>query len=124
MAGNAENIAPGIYRYLHDTHRLVMTVRGDSRGKLAQAALGQECMEQAAVVLAFATVEERTTRKYGKRGVRFVYIEVGHAAQNVLLQATALGLGSVVVGAFDDRSLHRVLALPEGEAPLYLVPGG
>jgi SagB-type dehydrogenase family enzyme len=124
VTGNAENAAAGIYHYLPETHRLVSKARGDARGKLVRAALGQESVEQAAVVLVFAAVEERTTGKYGERGVRFVHMEVGHAAQNVLLQATALGLGAVVVGAFDDRGVQRALGLPEGEAPLYLVPVG
>ena len=77
-----------------------------------------------AAVFAFTVVERRTTRKYGPRGVRYVHIEVGHAAQNLALQATALGLGTVTVGAFDDAVVARLLHLPEGEAPLYLMPVG
>ena len=72
----------------------------------------------------FTAVEQRTTRKYGRRGVRYVHIEVGHAAQNLVLQATVLGLGGVTVGAFDDGAVARVLELPDGEVPLYLVPVG
>lgn len=124
VVGGVENITPGVYRYMPERHRLMMMAPGDLRADIAQAALGQDSVEQAAAVLVFTAVEERTTRKYGKRGVRYVHIEVGHAAQNVLLQATALGLGAVVIGAFDDRALHRSLDLPQGEAPLYLIPVG
>jgi SagB-type dehydrogenase family enzyme len=74
--------------------------------------------------LVFTAVERRTTGKYGRRGVRYVHIEVGHAAQNLALQATALGLGSVTIGAFDDDAVARLLRLPSGETPLYLVAVG
>jgi len=124
VVGSVENLDPGIYRYGPQPHRLARIAAGDVRADLARAALGQDFVARAAAVLVFAAVEERTTRKYGKRGVRYVHIEVGHAAQNVFLQATALGLDAVVVGAFNDRMVQRALNLPEGEAPLYLMPVG
>jgi len=75
-------------------------------------------------VLAITAVERRTMRKYGARGVRYVHIETGHAGQNICLQATALGLGAVTVGAFDDEAVKRVLHLPGEETALYLIPIG
>ena len=75
-------------------------------------------------MLVFTAVERRTTRKYGSRGLRYIHIEVGHVSQNVFLEATALGLGAVVVGAFEDDAVRELLQLPEGEAPLYLMPLG
>ncbi len=124
VVGAVQGLEAGIYNYVPDGHRLVRKVSGEHRRELAAAALGQECVADAAVVLVFASVERRTTRKYGSRGARYIHIEVGHAAQNVLLQATALGLGAVVVGAFDDAKVAALLNLPAGEAPLYLVPLG
>ena len=53
-----------------------------------------------------------------------MHMEVGHAAQNIHLQAVALDLGTVVVGAFDDEQVKRVLALGANEAPLCLLPIG
>jgi SagB-type dehydrogenase family enzyme len=97
---------------------------GDLRKALARAALRQEAVREAAVVLVISAVYERTTRKYDKRGRRYVYMEVGHAAQNVFLQAVALGLGSVAVGAFEDADVARVLDLHRDEHPLYLLPIG
>lgn len=71
-----------------------------------------------------ATVPERTQAKYGTRGRRYVDMELGHASQKLLLQATALGLSGAVVGAFDDAGLHRLLALPREEEPLAILPVG
>jgi len=74
--------------------------------------------------LVFAAEFVRTTGRYGQRGVRYVYMEAGHAAQNVHLQAEALGLGSVAVGAFDDASVSKVLSLPENLELVYMVVVG
>lgn len=124
LAGEVRDLAPGLYQYDPGKHRLLPAVSGDLRRGLSDAALAQECVAEAAAVFVFTVVEHRTTRKYGLRGVRYAHIEVGHAAQNLALQATALGLGTVTVGAFDDAAVTRLLQLPEGEAPLYLMPVG
>lgn len=124
VAGHVENLDPGIYKYVSAGHKLMKIMAGDQRRKLAAASLGQDSVADAAVVLVFTAVERRTTRKYGSRGMRYVHIEIGHASQNVFLQATALGLRTVVVGAFEDGAVGELLHLPEGEAPLYLMPLG
>lgn len=69
-------------------------------------------------------VYERTRKKYGKRGRRYVHMEVGHAAQNVYLQAEARGLVTLVMGAFDDARVQAVLGLPDDHQPLGLMPVG
>jgi SagB-type dehydrogenase family enzyme len=97
---------------------------GDRRQALAQAALNQDCVRTGAAVLVLAALYERTTRKYGERGIRYVHIEIGHVAQNVYLQAVALGLGTVMVGAFDDEEVKAVLGLEKDEQPLGLMPIG
>jgi SagB-type dehydrogenase family enzyme len=124
VAGNVTGLAPGIYRYEPAAHRLRRVVAGERRADLAHAALGQSWIAAAPAILAFGAIESRTTRKYGGRGVAYVYIEVGHAAQNVLLQAQALGLGAAVVGAFDDGRVTGVLGMSGKERPLYLIPVG
>jgi SagB-type dehydrogenase family enzyme len=124
VAGKVDGLAPGSYRYVPVKHELQPVSAGDLRRPLCAAAHVQECVADGAAVFVFTAVERRTTRKYGSRGVRYIHIEVGHAAQNLALQATALGLGSVTVGAFDDAAVRHALALPEGEAPLYLMPVG
>jgi SagB-type dehydrogenase family enzyme len=124
VAGNVKDLDAGVYRYVPDGHQLVKTLSGDLRKALAEAALSQEWVREAAVVFVFTGVYERTTGRYGERGIRYVHIELGHAAENLCLQATALGLGPVTVGAFDDGQVGKVLHLPEDETPLYVVPVG
>jgi SagB-type dehydrogenase family enzyme len=124
VAGQLTGLPGGVYRYHPKGHELARVVEGDKRAELALAALGQSCVRDAAVVLVISAVYERTTRKYGDRGIRYVHMEVGHAAQNVALQAVALNLGAVMVGAFRDAEVKRVLQLGTGEEPLYLLPVG
>lgn len=118
-----EDLEPGLYRYAPREHALARV--GDcGPGELAGAALGQRAVAEAAAVVVVAAVHERTALKYGERATRYVAMEAGAAAENLLLQATALSLGSVYMGAFDDEAVRSVLRLPEGQAPLVLVPIG
>jgi SagB-type dehydrogenase family enzyme len=114
----------GLFRYLPDRHSLEKLSGQDLRTDLTSAAWGQGFIEAAPLTLVFAAEFSRTTNHYGKRGIRYVYMEAGHAAQNVHLQAEALGLGSVAVGAFDDTSVSKVLSLPKNLEPLYMVTVG
>lgn len=124
VAGEVDDLAAGVYRYQPDGHQLVKTLDGDMRAELAEAALGQEWVKKGAVSIVFTAVYERTTVKYGDRGVRYVHMEAGHAAQNLCLQATALVLGAVTVGAFYDEEVSQLLNLPDEEEPLYIIPVG
>lgn len=122
--GEVSELPAGIYRYRPERHALAKVAVGDPRAALAAAAGGQACIEAAAVAIGLAAVYTRTTGKYGKRGIRYAHMEAGHVAQNVCLQAAVLGLGTVVVGAFDDREVERVLHLAPGEEPIWLMPAG
>lgn len=124
VAGNVTGLAPGVYAYTPAGHTLKALAAGDRRAALAQVALNQQWMQDAPAVIAFCAVETLATRKYGGKGVSYIYIEVGHAAQNVFLQAQALGLGAAVVGAFDEAPLAALLQLPREQRPLYLMPVG
>ncbi len=114
----------GIYHYNPHRHELKRVIEGDRRTQLQNAALGQEAIGTAPAVFAFVAVYERTAVKYGDRASRYVDIETGHACQNLLLQATALGLGGVPIGAFYDKPVADVLKLQKNASPLYLVPVG
>ena len=124
VAGNVDNLAEGVYRYNPAEHKLVKILSGDLREKLAQAALRQSCVGDGAINIVFTAVYERTTQRYGERGTRYVHMEAGHAAQNVYLQAAALNLGTVVIGAFHDEQVREILSLPQQEQPLYIMPVG
>lgn len=114
----------GVYHYLPANHQLERVIARDLRLSLAGAALGQTAVQEAAVDFVFTGVVSRTSGKYGDRAERFVYMEAGHAAENMLLQALALGLGGVTIGGFSDDAVRTVLALPAGEQPLYIVSIG
>ncbi len=123
-AGNVEGLDIGVYKYQPEGHELVKVGDKDVRPELSQAALNQAWVREAAIDIVIAAVYERTTQKYGERGVRYVHLEAGHAAQNICLQATALNLGAVTIGAFDDEQLKNILSMPGDETPLYLIPVG
>jgi SagB-type dehydrogenase family enzyme len=116
--------AAGLYGYQPDGHSLVEVLNRDVRGDLADAGLGQSWLRQGPAVFIIAAVYPRTATRYGSRAERYVHLEAGHACQNLLLQAEALGLGGVAVGAFDDAEVARVLGMPADQSPLYLVPVG
>jgi SagB-type dehydrogenase family enzyme len=124
VAGNVDSLPDGIYKYKPYGHELVRIVKGDKRAELCAAALGQPSVKNNAAVIVFSAVYERTTRKYGERGIRYVHMEVGHAAQNIYLQSVSLNLGTSVVGAFDDREVKRVMNMPDEEQPLCIMPVG
>jgi len=116
--------ADGLFHYQPDDHSLVKLAAEDVRRALAKACWGQDFVAQAPFSVIFAAVFERTTTRYGERGRRYVHMDCGYAAENVHLQAEALRLGSVSVGAFDDAAVARVLSLEKTEAPLLIIPVG
>lgn len=124
MVGNVDGLAPGIYKYTPRDHSLKTWRSEDRRAALAAAAYDQASVMDNAVVIVLCAVPARTARKYGERSTRYIFMEVGHSAQNVFLQAQSLGLAAVVVGAFSDEAAERVLELPERESLLYLMPVG
>ena len=124
IVGDVHDLAIGIYLYKPKKHELVMIADKDVRQQLAGAALGQSSVKNGAIDLVFTAVYQRTTVKYGDRGIKYVHMEIGHAAQNVCLQATAMELGVVTIGAFNDQKVSRILNLPKDEEPLYIIPVG
>ena len=113
----------GLFRYMPGSHSLKMEKDKDLRGDIANAALSQMFIADAGLVIVISAVFDRTTWRYGQRGIRYIHNEVGHCAQNIHLEAVALGLGSVPIGAFDDKKLKQILRLKE-EEPLYIIPIG
>lgn len=114
----------GLYHYVPQGHRLEVKSRTDLREALWEAGLMQDAIRESPAVFVVTAVYERTAGKYGARAERYVHLEAGHAAQNLLLQAVALGLGGVPIGAFYDERVQAALSLPRDHAPLYLIPVG
>jgi len=114
----------GLFHYIPEGHKLEKLGSSDLRTELMKASLLQKSISEAPVNIIITAIYERTTVKYGSRGIRYVHIEAGHVCQNILLQATALGLGAVPIGAFYDDNVQKVLNLSEEYIPLYIIPVG
>jgi SagB-type dehydrogenase family enzyme len=119
-----DDLMAGIYHYEVDLHSLVCHVQGDLRQELARAALEQVFIAEAPVNIIICTIYPRTSYTYGRRGERYVHMEVGHVGENIHLQATALGLATAEIGAFEDEEVRKVLGVQEQIKPLYIMPIG
>ena len=124
VVGKVEGLSAGVYKYEPERHALQEMHSRDIRSALAGAALGQNFIRTAPVSIVIVADCSRTTTRYGERGIRYVHMEVGHVGQNICLECESLGLGTVAVGAFDDRSVSEVMELPPQEKPLYIMPVG
>uniref|UniRef100_A0A7C2ZPY6 SagB/ThcOx family dehydrogenase n=1 Tax=Ignisphaera aggregans TaxID=334771 RepID=A0A7C2ZPY6_9CREN len=120
----SKHLEAGVYRYENMPHKLVLLFQGDFRDGLYKASLHQSWVRNAPVSIVICAVYERTSGYYGERGYRYVHFEVGHASQNIYLMATALGLGTVAIGAFRDDDVKQLLKLPQNTHPLYIMPIG
>ncbi|MBN2058419.1 MAG: SagB/ThcOx family dehydrogenase [Candidatus Saganbacteria bacterium] len=114
----------GVFRYLPDGHKLLQLQDKDIRPSLARASLGQNYIMDAPVNIIITGNFKISQAKYGPRAFRYVCMEIGHVAENIHLQAVALGLGSVPIGAFWDDVIRTNLELPETQDPLYIIPIG
>ncbi|UCB53679.1 MAG: SagB/ThcOx family dehydrogenase [Candidatus Zixiibacteriota bacterium] len=122
LAGEIEGLEPGLYHYRPADHSISQIQVRDLRSEITEASLGQDQILKAPATLIIAAIYERTTRKYGERGVRYVHQEVGSVCQNVHLQAESLSLGTVWIGAFDDQDVKEALGI--SEEPLAIMPVG
>lgn len=114
----------GTFKYIPHSHTLRQISPKDLRSQLAVASLYQSFIAQAPLVVLISANYARTTHRYARRGIRYVDMEVGHVGQNIQLQAVALGLASVCVGAFEDEKVKALIPLPPEEEPLYIIPVG
>jgi len=125
VANNVNGLEQGVYRYIPNENKLIQEIAGNVSYDLTDASWGQTMVEEAPIDIVWTAVFERCTKKYGERGrERYVCMDLGHSGQNVYLQATALGMGTCAIGAFDDEGISEVLNLPEEEEPLYIMPVG
>lgn len=124
VIGGDGELEPGVYRYIPEDHTLIREITGDMREKLSKSALSQPMIRNAPLSIVISAVYARIRGKYGNRGLRYTYMEAGHAAQNVYLLGVELGIGTCSVGAFEDKEVKNVLKLSPNEEPLYILPLG
>jgi SagB-type dehydrogenase family enzyme len=124
VAANVKDLSAGLYKYNPQSHSIKKIFEGDKRTEISNASLRQESIESSSVLVIITAIYERTSVKYGKRTERYVNMEVGHVGQNIYLQAVPLGLGTVMIGAFEDDKLKKALDLPADEFPLAVYPLG
>jgi len=124
VSSNVNTLNPGVYHYQPAGHTLQQIAEGKKLGSLTAAAHMQGAINRSAAVIVIAAEFKRTTRKYSEKGIRFVHMEAGHAAQNICLQAVSLNIGTVTMGAFKDSVVKQILNLPQNMEPLYLLPVG
>jgi SagB-type dehydrogenase family enzyme len=121
VAERLEGAGAGAYAYEPAQRRLREVARGSLLARLVAAAPGQDWIADAAAALVVSAADEKLSARFGARAARFAHLEAGHAVENAHLEATALGLASVVVGAFDDDAVARLVRLGSGEEPLCLL---
>jgi SagB-type dehydrogenase family enzyme len=119
----------GVARYEPRDHALHVLGEKDVRARLSDAAnapANREAIKTAPVTIVLAADNERAlkTTPIMESAVRFVHLEAGHAAQNLMLQAVSLGIGVCSVTSFDIAKIYKVLKLPLKHRPIYLLPLG
>jgi SagB-type dehydrogenase family enzyme len=119
-----EDLKVGVYHYNPLQHSLTIILEEDRRREISQACLDKNQIENAPVSLIITAEFSRTTNKFGKKGINFVYMEAGHVAQNIYLQVESLGLATVSMGGIREKDISQALNLPEQYIPLYVMPVG
>lgn len=122
--GGVAELPAGVYHYEPASHSLRRLKTGDCTLALQSASGGQEQVGQAAAIIAMTSVFERATGKYGARGIQYAIQESGSAGENIYIESTAIGLGTVMMGAFDDDQVVQLIGAGKGERPLLLMPMG
>jgi SagB-type dehydrogenase family enzyme len=116
--------AGGVFHYVSKGHCLGTVKKEDLRIALSDLAGRKQIIRSAPVTFVITAVYERVTQRFGERGTMYVHIEAGHIAQNIHLQAVALGLASVPMGAFEEEKVKELLSLPAERRPIYMIPVG
>lgn len=117
LAGNIESLPVGIARYCALDHTLeIIREDEDAPHEIAAAFLGQEMVYTGAATFIWAVDIRRMTWRYGQRGYRYIFLDAGHACQNLYLAAGPAGCGCCAMAAFDDNALNSLLGLDGSRA--------
>lgn len=118
---NVASLPPGLYLYIPEKHSIKYISKIDLE-RFVEACLHQKFMLDASFHIIIAVNYQKITRYYGERGIFYSWLEAGHIGQNIYLEATALKLGTVAIGAFQENLLKQTLQIPENI--LYIFPVG
>lgn len=124
IINKVQNLEKGFYYYDPYKHAVIKIFEKNILPELTKAALNQEFIKESAIVFIYTANKSKTTSRYGERGLRYIFMEAGHAAQNIYLQAVTYNIGLVVIGAFKDNEVKQILNLKDDEIPLYIIPAG
>lgn len=117
-------LTPGVYRYLPDTHEVLLVRSGDFHREIGHCALGQGLASEAAAVVVHSADLRAAIDAYGDRAYRYLHLDAGVIGQYLNLAAVDLGVGVSGIAGFFDDSVNRLLRLPESHAILYLTTLG
>ncbi len=121
LGANITGLSPGLYHYNVRKHEAELLKEGPLAPELTAAALDQEMVSEAPLTVIWTAVMERSTWKYLQRAYRYIYLDTAHVAENIMLAATGLGLGSCGIGAIYDDEVNALLEIDgEAETALYL----
>jgi SagB-type dehydrogenase family enzyme len=125
LVGSVEGLEKGFYHFRPHRFDLEFIKQGDFGWAVAEAALGQNMVVDAQVTFLWTAIVERSKWKYRQRAYRYIYMDVGHIAQNLYLAGTALGLGVCAIGAFFDDRVNELIGV-DGveETVLYMATVG
>ncbi len=124
LAGAVEELPSGVYGFDPDSHEIEFLIKGDRRSRLYDITGGQVPAAESAIAVLLTAWYTRMQREFGALAPTLAHIEAGHAGQNFLLQAVALGLSAMGIGKFDRDQMSRLCHLPSSEEPLYLLLAG
>ncbi len=114
----------GLFVYQPREHRLQQLQSGDIRVRLAGAAFKQKAVADAGCDIILTGSSRNLRTKFANKSRTYMLLEAGHIAQNIQLQAVALGLGSVTIGGFEARSILKLLHRGTDYEPVYIIPVG
>ena len=128
VANKVADLNPGLYRYIpgeHEMlHQLILVKPGDLKAVTGET-IGQNAAKEAPVVFFITGDMEKMAKVFdGRRVDNNVYLEAGHAAQNMYLQAESLKLGMVALPNFDQANVRALFSIPANETLIYLIPFG
>ena len=117
-------MADGVYRYDPIKNSLLKNNRNDVRTPLSNASYKQQFIKDAPLLIVIAGSPKKIMEKYPNKIKEFMYLEAGHIAQNIHLQAVVTGLASCPVGGFESNKVKQICKMTQGQEAVYIIAVG